>query len=148
MVTIEGSTTIARPVEDVFDFVADERNEPSYNPQMTQVVKLTPGPIGAGTRWSATVDSRGRPMRLEVEVTDYVRPRRLASTTTMAAAQIHGALTFEPDPAGTVMQWSWHLQPKGAFRLLGPVFAAQGRRQEAAIWAGPKKVLEDGPPPT
>ena len=37
MVTIEGSTTIARPVEDVFDFVADERNEPRYNPQMTHV---------------------------------------------------------------------------------------------------------------
>jgi uncharacterized protein YndB with AHSA1/START domain len=90
MVTIEGSTTIARPVEDVFDFVVDERNEPMYNPKMTRVVKLTPGPIGAGTRWSATVDSRGRPMPSEVEVTDYVRPHRLASTTTMAAAQITG----------------------------------------------------------
>jgi hypothetical protein len=46
------------------------------------------------------------------------------------------------------MRWSWDLHPKGAFRPLGPVFAAQGRRQEAAIWAGLKKVLEDGPPPT
>ncbi len=27
MVTIKGSTTITRPVEDVFDLVADERNE-------------------------------------------------------------------------------------------------------------------------
>jgi hypothetical protein len=46
------------------------------------------------------------------------------------------------------MWWTWDLQPKGAYRLLTPVFAAQGRRQEAAIWAGLKKVLEDGPPPT
>ena len=83
MVTIEGSTTIARPVEDVFDLVADERNEPRYNPQMTAVEKLTPGPIGTGTRWSATVDSRGRPMPMEIEVTGYDRPHRLASTTTM-----------------------------------------------------------------
>jgi uncharacterized protein YndB with AHSA1/START domain len=146
MVTIEGSTTIARPVKDVFDFVADERNEPTYNPKMTSVDKLTPGPIGKGTRWSATVDSRGRPVEMELEVTDYDRPHRLASTTTMAAAQIQGALTFEPGPAGTVMRWSWDLRPKGAFRLLGPLFAAQGRRQEAAIWAGLKRAMEgDGP---
>lgn len=149
MVTIEGSTTIARPVEDVFDFVADEHNEPRYNPQMNSVDKLTPGPIGKGTRWSATVNSRGRPLEMELEVTDYDRPRRLASTTTMAAAQITGTLTFEPSPAGTVMQWTWDLHPKGAYRLLGPVFATQGRRQEAAIWAGLKRVMEDdGPAPT
>ena len=148
MVTIEGSTTIARPVADVFDFVADERNEPRYNPQMTRVVKLTPGPIGSGTRWSVTVDSRGRPTEMELEVTDYVRPLRLASTTTMAAAEIRGALTFEPHPTGTLMRWTWDLQPKGAYRLLTPVFAPLGRRQEAAIWEGLKRVLEDGSPPT
>ena len=77
-----------------------------------------------------------------MEVTDYDRPRRLATTTTMAAAQIRGALTFAPDPAGTVLRWSWDLRPKGALRLLGPVFAAQGRRQEAATWAGLKAHLE------
>ena len=149
MVTIEGSTTIARPVEDVFDFVADERNEPRYNPQMTCVEKLTPGPIGTGTRWSATVDSSGRPLEMVLEVTDFDRPHRLASTTTMAAAEIQGALTFEPGPAGTVMRWSWDLRPTGAFRLLAPLFAAPGRCQEAAIWAGLKRTMEsDGPVPT
>ena len=32
---------IARPVEEVFDFVADERNEPRYNPRMLRAEKLT-----------------------------------------------------------------------------------------------------------
>jgi hypothetical protein len=36
MVRIQGTTVVARPVEDVFDFVADERNEPKYNPRMTR----------------------------------------------------------------------------------------------------------------
>jgi hypothetical protein len=44
MVKIDGSTVIARPVEDVFDFVADERNEPKYNPRMIRAEKVTPGP--------------------------------------------------------------------------------------------------------
>jgi Polyketide cyclase / dehydrase and lipid transport len=109
-----------------------------------RVVKLTSGPIGSGTRRSVTVASRGRPREMEVEVTGYVRPLRLASSTTMAAAVIRGALTFEPRPTGTLMRWTWDLQPNGAYRLLAPVFALVGRRQEAAIWEGLKRVLEDG----
>ena len=34
MARVEGEIVINRPVEEVFDFVADERNEPRYNPRM------------------------------------------------------------------------------------------------------------------
>jgi uncharacterized protein YndB with AHSA1/START domain len=142
MVKIQGSTVIARPVEDVFDFVADERNEPKYNPRMVRADKVTAGPIATGTRWSATVESRGRPLDLEVELTDYSRPTRLGSTTRMSAGEIRGAVTFEPDAAGTRMSWSWEVRPKGVFRLMGPLIARIGRRQEAEIWAGLKRYLE------
>jgi uncharacterized protein YndB with AHSA1/START domain len=147
MAKIEGSTVIARPVEDVFDFVADERNEPKYNPHMVRVDKMTPGPIANGTCWSATIESRGRPVDMDIEVTDYTRPSRLASTTRMSTAEIRGAVTFEPGPGGTRMRWSWELQPKGVFRLLGPVIARIGRQQEAQIWAGLKQYMENTPPP-
>jgi uncharacterized protein YndB with AHSA1/START domain len=142
MVKIQGSTVIARPVEDVFDFVADERNEPKYNPHMLRAEKVTPGRIATGTRWLATIESRGRPLDMKIEVTDYTRPVRLASTTSMSTAEIRGVVTFEPDPAGTRMRWSWELQPKGVFKLMGPVMARLGRRQEAEIWAGLKRYLE------
>lgn len=147
MVKIHGSTVIARPVEDVFDFVADERNEPTYNRHMLRADKLTPGPIGNGTRWSATVESRGRPLDLEIEVTDYARPHRLGSTTRMVTGEIRGAVAFEPDAVGTRMRWSWELRPKGVLKLAGPLIAHLGRRQEAEIWAGLKRHLESPPPP-
>jgi uncharacterized protein YndB with AHSA1/START domain len=148
MVKIQGSMVVARPVEDVFDFVADERNEPKYNPRMIRAEKTTPGPVAQGTRWSATVTSRGRPVDMEMEVTDYTRPTRLGSTTRMPTAEIRGTVTFEPDPAGTKMRWSWQLQLKGALKLLGPLIARQGRRQEAQIWAGLKRHLESTTPRT
>ena len=47
---ISGELVINRPVEEVFDFIADERNEPRYNPRMLCADKLSPGPIGLGTR--------------------------------------------------------------------------------------------------
>ena len=147
MAHIEGSTVIARPVEDVFDFVADERNEPAFNPRMTRVQKLTPGPLGAGTRWSATVITRGRLVELQIEVTDYTRPTRLGSVTRMPTGEIRGALSFERDPSGTKMSWSWQVHLRGPLRVLDPLVARVGRQQEAEIWAGLKHRLEHGSAP-
>lgn len=46
MVRIKGEIVLGRPVDVVFDVVADQRNEPSYNTMMTESVKLTDGPDG------------------------------------------------------------------------------------------------------
>jgi hypothetical protein len=54
---VEGDITIERSVEDVFDFVADERNEPQYNPRMTRAEKISPGPIGG--RYAVQVGDDG-----------------------------------------------------------------------------------------
>ena len=145
MVKIQGSTVIARPVEEVFDFVADERNERKYNPNLVWVEKVTPGPISEGTRWAAMVESRGRQLDMDLEVTEYARPSRLGSTTSMPTAEISGAVTFLPDVDGTRLGWSWDLQPLGWARFMGPVLARLGRRQEEKLWAGLKHYLEDVP---
>jgi hypothetical protein len=142
MTRINGSILIRRPVEEVFDFVADERNEPTYNPQMASVEKTTPGPIGVGTLWHVVTTSGKRSTPFELEVTEYTRPSRLGSMTRMATADIDGGLTFFPDADGTLMSWSWDLRPKGVLKLATPVFAAVGRRQEQRIWSGLKAHLE------
>lgn len=41
MARVEGEIVIRRPVDEVFDFVADERNEPRYNPKMRGVELVT-----------------------------------------------------------------------------------------------------------
>ena len=61
MARIDGEIMINRPVEEVFDFVADERNEPRYNPRMLSAEKLSPGPVGLGSRFRAVLQSRPRP---------------------------------------------------------------------------------------
>jgi len=48
MASIAGELVINRPVDEVFDFVADEQNEPRYNPRIRRAEKLSPGPIGRG----------------------------------------------------------------------------------------------------
>jgi len=142
MARIEGKIVINRPAEEVFDFVADERNEPRYNPRMLRADKLSPGPIGLGTRFRAEITSRRRPAEMTIENTGYERPRRLASTTRLSTMEIRGTLTFDPVPEGTRMQWSWHVEPRGVLKLMTPMVARMGQRQEQAIWASLKRLLE------
>jgi hypothetical protein len=142
MARIEGEIMIHRPVEEVFDFVADERNEPRYNPRMVRAEMLTPEPVGLGSRFRAEMRTWPRPVVMNVEFTGYDRPRRLASTTRLSTMDIQGTLTFDPVPVGTRMRWSWQMRPRGLLKLLTLVMAGIGRRQEEAIWTGLKRVLE------
>ncbi|HET9646794.1 MAG TPA: nitroreductase/quinone reductase family protein [Microlunatus sp.] len=144
MTRIRGSLDIARPVAEVFDTVADQRNEPRYNPRMTASTKLTDGPIGVGTRFEATVLSRGKPLPISIEYTDFERPHRIASRSVMAGAVAAGRIRCDPIASGTRFSWDWTVTLTGAARLAGPVVGLVGRRQERDIWTGLKHLLEGG----
>jgi hypothetical protein len=58
MVEVQGKIVIDRPPDEVFDFVADEENEPRYNSQMRLAKKITEGPIGVGTSYRAEMTGR------------------------------------------------------------------------------------------
>jgi uncharacterized protein YndB with AHSA1/START domain len=146
--SIEGEIVISRPIEEVFDFVSDEQNEPTFNPRMLRAEKVTQGPIGTGTRFLATMKSMGRTFDITIEYTVYQRPIRLGSTSSMSSADTHGALTFEPHPEGTRMRWSWDVEPRGVSRLLTPIINRVGTHQEEVIWAGLKRHLEAMPTTT
>jgi len=147
MARIEGEIVIGQPVDVVFDYVADQSNEPQYNPQMVRAEKITAGPVGKGTQFRSAVASMGCTAEMVIECTGFDRPTLLASVTTMQHADITYKLTFGPDAAGTRMRWSGQVRPKGAFTLLGPVITWMGIRQEKRIWASLKEHLEATPAP-
>ncbi|WP_329475208.1 SRPBCC family protein [Kribbella sp. NBC_01484] len=140
---VRGEIDILRPTDIVFDTVADERNEPHFNPRLHRVEKATPGPVGVGTTFRAETTTMGRSVPMTIEYTDFQRPHRLGSVTHMQAMDIEGALTFDPTSEGTRMSWAWNLHPHGAAALIHPLVVAVGRRQERAIWGELKRYLED-----
>jgi Polyketide cyclase / dehydrase and lipid transport len=46
-------TTVARSPEEIFDFLADLRNAPKWEPNCQAVEKTSDGPIGKGTTFRA-----------------------------------------------------------------------------------------------
>lgn len=145
---VNGNIVIERSIEDVFDFVADERNEPRYNPQMTRADKVTEGPIGVGTKFHSVMTGAGGAADIAIEFTEFDRPRRIVETIHMSNMNINGVLTFEPVSGGTRMSWLWDLEPQGVYKVLGPVIRRIGERQELRVWSQLKKVLEAVAPAT
>ena len=145
---IEGEIVINRPVEIVFDFVANECNEPRYNPRILRADKISDGPIGLGTQFRAETAGMGKPVEIIIEITAYDRPRQLTSSIRMSIMDINGTLTFDLASNGTRMQWSWDIKPHGVFKLMKPMLGIIGKRQEQHNWKCLKHYLEaqEAPP--
>ena len=140
MAHVTGRIRIAAPLEQVFDTVADLRNEPSFNAAMAGVELITSEPIGNGTRFHARMGKSG--LDMFVELTEFHRPQKLGSVTTSSIMETSGTLTSTADSDATIMAWAWDVRPKGWFRLFGPLVGPLGRRRERKIWAGLKRRLE------
>jgi uncharacterized membrane protein len=150
MTQIEGEIMIARPVEEVFDFAADERNEPRFNRHMSSAELLTPEPIESGSRFHAEMQMMRRTVDMTVEFTEFERPRLIGLTSRSVirggrgrAMLTSGTLTFEPVPRGTRMRWAWQVEMPGRMKILAPLIVRMGRRQEHRIWSSLKRLLED-----
>jgi len=146
-VLIQGDIVINRPIDEVFDFAADECNEPEYNPDMTLAEMVTQGPIGVGSKFHCVMTG-ARAADMTIEYTEFDRPRRLASTAHMSSMDINGTLLFEPQGQSTKMKWLWNIEPRGFMKVLGPIVRRMGERQELANWTTMKKVLEAQSPPS
>jgi uncharacterized protein YndB with AHSA1/START domain len=92
---VEGQIVIDRPISEVFEFVADQRNEPQYNPLMRLSEKITDGPIGVGTRFRADSLSMGRRVAMTIEFTEFEPPYRLAEEVKMSAMDLSGSIAFD-----------------------------------------------------
>jgi polyketide cyclase/dehydrase/lipid transport protein len=140
---IRGTIEIARPIEVVFDVVADQTTEPSFNPQMVRSERVTPGPVGEGSRFRATAWSAGREVPMTIELVDYGRPYHLGVLTSVDGTIIDGTIDFAPCAGGgTRMTWDWEVRTLGRVRLLAPLVGWLGGRQERRVWSGLKRHLE------
>ena len=144
MPRIEREIVIHRPVEEVFDFMADGRNEPHYNPHMLHAEQTSAGPIGRGTRFRTEVTTRGRSMEMAYEITAYERPRRLASRLSkpLPVMDVQSTETFEPVPRGTRLRWVWEVEPRGVFRLMPALLTRMLRRRLDTVLANIKRLLD------
>ena len=73
----EVTITIDRPVESVFDFLADGENDKRFSKRIIEIAKTSEGPPGVGTIYHSKARDFGRTAEHDFEITAFERPTRI-----------------------------------------------------------------------
>jgi len=138
-VRVTTTTRIACPPEQLFDTLADLRNEPQWNSRVSAAelrnteLRSTES-IGQGSRFA--IVNGGTPY--DVTITTYDRASRLVLEAS-GKPDLTIAYTFTPTGDGTRLESDFDFRPTGAlklvFALLGPVIRRDVGKQFASLKA-------------
>ena len=133
----EGTAHIDRPVEEVFDFLADGENDPKFSPRVLEIAKTSEGPPGVGTTFASTVKDAGMKTKREFKLTEFERPSRIRWTETSknVVTAAEGGYDLAPEDGGTKLTIYNVLEGHGFGKLIVG-FALSAARKDADAFAG------------
>lgn len=139
-----GGEIQARP-DEVFSFLADASNNPSWQKGMASCEWTSPPPIGLGSTYEQRAHFLGREIRSSFEVVEFVPGRRIRITTTAGTFPI--TVTRSVEPLGeercrvaAIVEGD----ANGVFRIAAPAMTAMVRRSVRADYARLTQLLETG----
>ena len=135
---IDSATTIARPVEDVFQFLLDLDQHPS-DPGVESVVKSPNGPTAPGTTLRFT-HAKGR--QTTMRFTAVEPTRRIGFEANLGPLRPVGDFNFAPNDGQTRLTVHVAPNPARPLKLLSPLVNRIGQRVWDQRLARIKAALE------
>ena len=132
------TTTINRPIDQVFAFLADGTNDTKFSPRVQEIKQLTDGPPGVGTVYSSTVKDAGVKTSREYKLSEFDPPTKIRWTelTKNAITVPDGGYDLEPAGEGaTRMTILNTFEGHGFGKVILP-FALRGAKKDADAFAG------------
>lgn len=143
MFTKSVAVTIARPIDEVFAFVADARNRPRWDDSVDSEELTSPEPIGVGTTVRTKLRSMGREYEYTWEVTEHQSPERMTIESTSGPMKTTLAYRLEArGGGGTLLHFSVTGRPTGALRPLQSLIARTTQRNLDKGFGQLKTLLE------
>lgn len=135
------SITINRPIEAVFDFVADGEKCPQWRPGVTDIKRVSGE--GVGTIYAQGAKGpMGRRIAADYEITVFEPNRRLEFQVIAGPARPHGRYDFEAVDGGTRLTFSLDATLTGLSRLLMSSAVQTTMNAEVQTLDNLKRVLE------
>jgi uncharacterized protein YndB with AHSA1/START domain len=138
---IEHTLTIDRPVEEVWDFLMDARNDPVWMAHVVEVGRGADLPVEPGLEVDETIKFLGKRLPITMTVTEHDPPRRSAIEVA-GVVPGRGSYELEPVDGGTRLTATLDTDAHGFFKLAEPVFARMARRDFAGNFETLKDLLE------
>jgi uncharacterized protein YndB with AHSA1/START domain len=129
MTKVKASIWIARPAEDVFNYVADPENVALWAGPVLEAKKTSPGPTGVGTTSTRKSQLLGRTMESNYEITAFEPGQLYGDKTTSGPVNIEARIKFDEDNGGTDVTIEGDIEAGGFFKLAEPVMARVVGRQ-------------------
>jgi carbon monoxide dehydrogenase subunit G len=133
-----GTTTINRPIDQVFAFLADGTNDTKFSPRVQKIEKRTDGSPGVGTVYSSTVKDAGMKTSREFKLTEFDQPTKIRWTelSKNAITVPDGGYDLEPVGDGaTRMTILNSFEGHGFGKVILPL-ALRGAKKDADAFAG------------
>lgn len=142
MFTRRVAVLIARPLDEVFAFVADARNRPRWDDSVDSEELTSPGPIGVGSTVRTTLRSMGREYQYTWEVVEHEPPNRMTIESTAGPFPTTLAYQLSGRDGGTWVDFAVTGRPTGMLRLLEPLIARNTQANLDRGFPRLKQVLE------
>jgi uncharacterized membrane protein len=143
MTDITSSIEIDRPADEVFAFLADMANNPSWQKGQQRCAWTSPPPLAVGSTYDQEARFLGRTITSSFEVTELEPGRRIRIETVGGPMAIDVTRTAEPltEKRSRVTARVRGSAP-GPLRLLGPLLDRIVRRNVDADYRRLKSLLE------
>src|SRR3984893_762454 len=143
MAHAEGSITINRPVDTVFNFVLDGMNNPHWRPAVIDIQQAPGKPAGVGAVYKQGLKGPGgRRIEGDYEIVECQPNALITFHVISGPARPTGMYRFERIGNATRLTFTLHYEPKGLARLMGPMIT-RTMQSEVATLANLKAYLEN-----
>ena len=142
MASITESVTIRRSPDEVFAFVSNYENDPTWRAGVAEMQQDPPGPVRDSARTREVIRFMGRDMVTTAAVTVEKPGRRVAFRAESGPIPAHGYREVAGRDGETTFTYHLSAELSGFYRLMEPMIARDFSRRVARDLARVKSLLE------
>ncbi|PZS14079.1 MAG: polyketide cyclase [Pseudonocardiales bacterium] len=121
MITVQRAVEVDRPLEAVFDYLADFTHTEQWDPGTVSTVRTDSGPLGVGARFHNVSEFRGRRTELDYRVMRFDPGEHLTFTGDNRTVTATDDLALRASASGTHITYRAHFRFKRWARLAEPL---------------------------
>lgn len=111
------------PPAQAFELMADFANAQDWDPATTASRQLDGGPVDVGARFELEMQIFGRENTIVYEIVEYDAPSRVVLRGENAGSVSIDEISVAPHESGSAVTYEATVTMKGAFKVIGPLFA-------------------------
>lgn len=142
MITVEHEQRIARPVEEVFEFVADPRNDPEWCPPVREIRQVSGKYPKLGAEYEMVVKPGPIETKGTFEITAFSPPERVAYEGENGILRFDYGYRFISDDEETIVTMTSNLEPKWLWKLLTPIIRSDSEEVAVEEFENLRRLLE------